>query len=55
MLYFLELKAIILKYISSRSQVEYQWAIKQIEIEAKKEGKGRSPNKSKKKSTPLIK
>ncbi|CAD8201852.1 unnamed protein product [Paramecium octaurelia] len=53
-LYFLELKAIILKYISSRSQVEYQWAIKQIEIEAQKEGKV-SPNKSKKKSTPLIK
>ncbi|CAD8091726.1 unnamed protein product [Paramecium primaurelia] len=54
MLYFLELKAIIIKYISSRSQVEYQWAINQIEIEAQKEGKV-SPNKSKKKSTPLIK
>ncbi|CAD8097404.1 unnamed protein product [Paramecium primaurelia] len=54
MLYFIELKAIIVKYISSRSQVEYQWAINQIEIEANKEG-GVSPKKSKKKSTPLVK
>ncbi|CAD8105949.1 unnamed protein product [Paramecium sonneborni] len=54
MLYFQELKAIILKYISSRSQVEYQWAINQIDKEAKKEG-GMSPKKSKQKSTPLNK
>ncbi|CAD8110522.1 unnamed protein product [Paramecium sonneborni] len=54
MLYFLELKAIILKYLSSRSQVEYHWAINQIEKEAQREG-GMSPKKSKKKSTPLVK
>ncbi|CAD8203727.1 unnamed protein product [Paramecium octaurelia] len=54
MLYFLELKAIILKYISSRSQVEYQWAMNQIEMEAHKEGGG-SPKKTKKKSNPMAK